>query len=71
MFGIGEIQEKVQKMAKKYKVEADKLFELFDEKKDGVMDLHEFAQMLENLQISLSNDELKEAYQVFDLNKDG
>lgn len=58
-------------MSKKYKVEIDKLFELFDEKKDGVLDLHEFAQMLENLQISLSNEELKEAYQVFDLNKDG
>lgn len=58
-------------MCKKYKVEPDKLFELFDEKKDGVLDLHEFAQMLENVQIFLSNDELKEAYQAFDLNKDG
>lgn len=49
-------------MCKKYKSEPDKLFELFDEKKDGMLDLHEFAQMLENLQIILSNDELKEAY---------
>lgn len=48
-FGIKDIQEKVTKMSKKYKVESDKLFELFDEKKDGVLDLHEFAQMLENL----------------------
>ncbi|EAS04958.2 EF hand protein (macronuclear) [Tetrahymena thermophila SB210] len=71
VFNIEDIQEKILKMCKKYKTEPDKLFELFDEKKDGMLDLHEFAQMLENLQIFLSNDELKEAYQVFDLNKDG
>ncbi|KAL4481140.1 hypothetical protein ABPG72_015095 [Tetrahymena utriculariae] len=71
VFNIEDIQEKILKMCKKYKTEPDKLFELFDEKKDGMLDLHEFAQMLENLQIILSNDELKEAYQVFDLNKDG
>lgn len=48
-FDISDIKEKVLKMCKKYKVEPDKLFELFDEKKDGVLDLHEFAQMLENI----------------------
>ncbi len=48
-FDISDIKDKVFKMSKKYKVEPDKLFELFDEKKDGVLDLHEFAQMLENL----------------------
>lgn len=43
LYNIEDIQEKIQKMCKKYKIESDKLFELFDEKKDGMLDLHEFA----------------------------
>lgn len=70
-FDIAEIREKVVEMAAQYKCSLQTFFNVFDTKQDRFLDLGEFDNLVLSLGLRLSDEELKEAFQVFDFDNSG
>jgi Ca2+-binding EF-hand superfamily protein len=67
-YEVDTILQELSKFCTKFNYEFPSGFELFDEDKDGFLNLKEFDKMLNILGFNLTMDEVFDGFQVFDVN---